>query len=102
MVSRDYFSHSSPGGESYASRLISFGFSPSGCSSWTVGEDIGYGIGSHGSAMAIFEAWMHSPPHRAVILTRRFRSVGVGCAVGRYRGVPDVVFFTLDCGARSS
>jgi uncharacterized protein YkwD len=45
---------------------------------------------------------MHSPPHRAVILNRRFRSAGVGRAAGVYKGMPDVVFFTLDCGARSN
>ena len=101
MVGRDYFRHSSFSGESFSSRLIRFGFSPSGCSSWTVGEDIAYGSGSRGSPTAIFESWMHSPPHRAVILTRRFRSAGVGRAVGTYDGMSDVVFFTLDCGART-
>jgi uncharacterized protein YkwD len=101
MVSRDYFSHSSYSGESFSSRLIRFGFSPSGYRSWTAGEDIAYGSGSRGTATAIFQAWMHSPPHRAVILTRRFRSAGVGRAAGTYKGTSGVVFFTLDCGARS-
>ncbi len=101
MVSRGYFSHSSYSGASFSARLIGFGFSPAGYRSWTVGEDIAYGSGSRGTAAAIFAAWMHSPPHRAIILDRSFRSAGVGRAAGTFKGVSGVVFFTLDCGARS-
>jgi uncharacterized protein YkwD len=28
--------------------------------------------------------WMHSPPHRAVLLSRRFTRIGVGRTRGRY------------------
>jgi uncharacterized protein YkwD len=101
MVGRDYFSHSSYSGTSFSTRLIRFGFSPAGYRSWAVGEDIAYGSGSRGTAAAIFRAWMRSPSHRAVILTARYRSVGVGRAAGTYKGTAGVVFFTLDCGVRS-
>ena len=48
MVRRGYFSHNSFNGESFSARLIRFGFSTSGCTRWTVGEDIacGYGPGA--------------------------------------------------------
>ena len=101
MLRRGYFSHSSYNGETFAQRLIRFGFSPSGCTSWTVGECIAWGSGSLGSPTAIFSAWMHSAPHRAVILCGRFRKVGLGRAKGSYKGLSGVVFFTLDCGART-
>ncbi len=101
MVGHDYFSHNSYSGESFSARLIRYGYSTAGCTSWTAGEDIACGSGSSGTPKAIFKAWMHSPPHRAVILTKRFRNVGVGRAKGAFRGISDVVFFTLDCGARS-
>jgi len=101
MVSRDYFSHSSFSGESFASRLVRFGYSRAGCTRWTVGEDIAYGSGSAGKPKAIFRAWMNSPAHRAVILTARFRNAGVGRARGTYSGISGIAFFTLDCGARS-
>ena len=88
MVSRGYFSHSWYSGASFSARLIGFGFSPAGYRSWTVGEDIAYGSGSRGTAAAIFAAWMHSPPHRAIILDRSFRSAGVGRAAARSRASP--------------
>jgi len=101
MVTRGYFAHSSSDGESFASRLIRFGYSPSGCTGWAVGEDIAYGYESSGTVKAIFRAWMHSPAHRAVIYTKRFRNVGIGRAKGTVRGISGIVFFTLDCGMRT-
>jgi len=101
MVTKDYFSHSSFDGESFAARLVRLGYKSAGYSSWTAGEDIAYGTGSASTARAIFKAWMHSPGHRRVILTRRYRDCGVGRARGTYCGTSGVVFFTLDCAARS-
>jgi uncharacterized protein YkwD len=101
MVSRGYFSHSSYNGESFGARLIRFGYTTSGCTRWTVGEDIACGYGPGATVKAIFRAWMHSPAHRAVILTKRFRNVGIGRAKGTVRGISGMVFFTLDCGART-
>jgi uncharacterized protein YkwD len=101
MVAKDFFGHASYGGESFAARIVRLGYTNAGYSSWTAGEDIAYGSGSAGTAKAIFRAWMHSTPHRRVILTRKYRDAGVGRASGTYAGVSGVVFFTLDCGARS-
>ena len=74
MVSRAYFSHSSFNGESFGARLIRFGYTTSGCTRWTVGEDIACGYGPGATVKAIFRAWWHSPAHRRVILTKSFRS----------------------------
>jgi uncharacterized protein YkwD len=101
MLRREYFSHSSYSSESFGTRLRRFGYSTSGCTSWTVGEDIACGWGPGSTVKALFSAWMHSPAHRAVILTRCFRNVGVGRARGTFRGVSGFVFFTLDCGVRT-
>ena len=101
MVKYDYFSHNSHSGESFAARLIRFGYGHAGYTSWAIGEDIACGYGSGATPKAIFRAWMHSPAHRAVILTRRFRSVGLGRSKGTVKGVSGVVFFTLDCGVRT-
>jgi uncharacterized protein YkwD len=101
MVNLDYFGHSSYSGESFGARLIRFGYTTAGCTRWTVGEDIACGYASGATAKALFTAWMHSSAHRAVILTSRFRNVGVGRAKGTFKGISDVVFFTLDCGVRT-
>ena len=46
------------------------------------GEDIGWSTASWplGSAKAIFNMWMSSAPHRALILSDRFNYIGVGLA----------------------
>jgi uncharacterized protein YkwD len=101
MLRLGYFSHSSASGETYAHRIRRYGYSGTGCSSWSVGEVIGWGAGSTaGSARAVFRAWMRSAGHRAVILTRRWRDVGIGRALGNYLGIGDVRMFTVDFGRR--
>ncbi len=99
MVHRRYFSHNSRNGTAFSARLINYGYKRAGCSSWTVGECIAWGQGLLGTPQAIVNAWMHSPPHRAIILTSRFRDVGVGVHSGALMG--GAFFFTLDFGRRS-
>ena len=101
MVRREYFGHNSASGESLGARLIRFGYTTTGCTSWTVGENIAYGYQANGTPHAIFMAWWHSPAHRRVMLTKRFRNLGIGRASGTFKGVDGIVFFTLDCGART-
>jgi uncharacterized protein YkwD len=45
-----------------------------------------------GNAGAIVDAWMRSPSHRATLLSRSFRRVGVARRAGRGGSV----FFTVD------
>ena len=101
MVRRGYFGHDSASGETLGARLIRFGYTASGCTRWTVGENIAYGYQASGTPHAIFMAWWHSPAHRRVMLTKRFRNLGVGRASGTFKGVDGIVFYTLDCGART-
>jgi uncharacterized protein YkwD len=98
MVARGYFAHVTPEGQSVADRVRATGYL-GGSQDWAVGEDIGWGTSTLSSAAAIFEAWMHSPPHRRVILAREFREIGIGVA----RGVPvpgqgDGATFVMDVG----
>jgi uncharacterized protein YkwD len=99
MVHRRYFSHNSYSGASFSSRLIYYGYKRTGYSSWSAGECIAWGQGLLGTPQAIVSAWMHSSSHRAIILTARFRDVGVGVHSGSYMG--GAFFFTLDFGRRS-
>ncbi|HQG02837.1 MAG TPA: CAP domain-containing protein [Thermoleophilia bacterium] len=103
MGGEQYFDHDSFSGDSFARRLIKFGYKRAGYSFWKVGEDIAWGSGLYSAPEVIFDGWMHSKPHRAVILTKRFRNIGVGvkvCDEG-YGGCTDpVTFFTLDLGRR--
>jgi uncharacterized protein YkwD len=101
MLRLNYFSHSSASGETYATRILRYGYSNSGCRYWSVGEVLGWGTGeAAGSAKAIFAAWMRSSPHRTVIFASRWRDVGIGRALGTYAGLADVRMFTVDFGRR--
>jgi uncharacterized protein YkwD len=102
MLERGYFSHSSYSGASYAARLRAFGYSRSGCRCWQVGEIIGWGRGGTTVVRGIFREWMKSPVHRADILRRGFRDVGVGVAMGSLRGLSLVRMFTVDLGQRTT
>jgi len=81
MVARAYFAHVSPEGASVTDRVRQTGYL-GGAHDWALGEDIGWGTGSASTPASIFRAFMHSPPHRRVILDRGFRQIGVGVAQG--------------------
>jgi uncharacterized protein YkwD len=77
MVRRGYFSHITPTGVSVRARLARAGVHPK-----SVGENIAWGMGDDDNALTIVAGWMHSPIHRANILSRRFTRTGIGIALG--------------------
>ena len=99
MVSKRFFSHTSPDGTTFLDRIKATGYL-SGARSWNVGENIAYGSGSLSTPRAISRAWMKSPGHRANILSSAFRSIGVGIASGTPVG-RDGGTYTTDFGRRS-
>jgi uncharacterized protein YkwD len=101
MMDRDYFSHSSPSGTTCAARVLRAGYSTSGYRSWAVAEVIGWGMDSAGTPSAVFDSWMRSASHRAIILGRRWRDVGIGCASGTFTGASGSWMYTVDVGRRS-
>jgi len=98
MVRRHYFAHVSPSGQTVTERVKRAGYLR-GAAGWSLGENIAWGSGSAGSPAALVNAWMNSPPHRAIILTPDFRDAGVGIAHGAPQG-GDGVTYTLDVGRR--
>ena len=50
------------------------------------GENLAWGVGANGSAAGIVQMWLSSPSHRANLLRRTFRRVGLGVVVGTFRG----------------
>jgi uncharacterized protein YkwD len=101
MVIHDYFAHEGPGGP-IDSRVSRAGYL-SRARAFTVGENIGGGHGRrYGSPMAVFEGWMHSPPHRANILDPTYRDIGIGVVRGFPLGAnAGSATYTVDFGARS-
>ena len=67
----------------------------------TLGEDIGWGTYELATPAAIVRAWMESPPHRSIILNRRFREIGVGVAIGTPTDRTEAgAVYTIDVGRR--
>lgn len=97
MVKRDYFSHNTKGrSESACERVRSFGYR------WrTCAENIAWGSDAQGRPAPIFRNfWMKSSHHRANILDKRFKEVGVGSYRGPFRGIRNVTVWTVDLGSR--
>jgi uncharacterized protein YkwD len=103
MGEQQYFDHNSPSGETWSQRIVHHGYTREGYSTWKAGENIALGAGLYSSPVAIVDTWMKSPAHRAVILTKDFRDVGVGAvSCDGYGGIDGMVwFFTLDLGRRA-
>jgi uncharacterized protein YkwD len=100
MVAQRYFSHDGPAGSTVGSRVARAGYLAR-VNVYLVGENIGGGVGTRGSPLAILRSWMHSPPHRANILDVGFHDLGIGVA----RGYPTgggarAATYTLDFGRR--
>lgn len=56
---------------------------------WSVGENLAWGTGGLGSARAIMNAWLHSPSHRANLLSPDFSQFGLSLRVGGLDGASD-------------
>jgi uncharacterized protein YkwD len=98
MARKHFFSHTSPSGATFVDRIRRAGYL-AGASSWSIGENIAYGSGRKGAPRAIGTAWMNSPGHRANILSRSFRAIGIGIAAGTPFGGGGATY-TTDFGRR--
>lgn len=103
MSVNKFFQHDSLDGSTFADRIVAAGYKREGYDSWKAGETIGWGAGLYSSPVVIVQQWMESPAHRAVILSKSLREVGVGAvSTEGYGSVEGTVwFFTLDAGARA-
>jgi uncharacterized protein YkwD len=81
MVRRDYFSHTTPAGLTAADRIGRTSYGSRGRRVRT-GENIAWGSRAFASPLQTVRRWMRSAAHRRNILSRRYRHVGVGIALG--------------------
>jgi uncharacterized protein YkwD len=81
MLAANYFAHESRNGGSFAARVHRF------TRVRRVGETIAMvpRCGRH-AVHRVVSMWMHSPPHRAILLSRRLHRVGVARRSGRLGG----------------
>lgn len=90
MVRAGYFRHGD-----FVGRLVSYG-----ARGPMVGENLGWTVVDAGQTDRIIRWWRESPGHRAVLLRRGFRSIGIGVARGRFHGRPDCIVVTADFQGR--
>jgi uncharacterized protein YkwD len=95
------FAHQCPGEGGLDTRLREVGYLSDGLRRWGFAENIAWGRKGRGTPSATVDAWMHSSGHRANILSRDFRDLGVGFAAGTpsTKGGSGGIF-TADFGVR--
>ena len=102
MAQKGYFSHESANGGAFWRRIASF-YGYHGFRDWSVGENILWSSPDVSSAGAL-RMWMTSPEHRANLLDRSWREIGLSAvhtasAPGVYGG-DAVTIVTADFGLR--
>jgi uncharacterized protein YkwD len=103
MGADGYFAHESVDGSAFWKRVVRW-YPSRGRRSWTVGENLLWSSPDVSPAAAV-TMWMNSPEHRANLLSRSWREIGLSAvhfdsAPGSYGGRP-VTIVTADFGARS-
>jgi uncharacterized protein YkwD len=81
MVARAFFAHVTPGGATLADRVRATGYI-SNRRTWALGEAIAWAQDPLDTATQLVRAWLDSPPHRAILLDRSFRDLGIGLTPG--------------------
>lgn len=102
MGSVGYFEHESHDGTAFWRRIKRW-YGSGGFGLWSVGENLLWSSPDVQPGTAL-DLWMHSPEHRANILTAKWREIGVSAvhvlgAPGTYNGLT-VTIITTDFGIR--
>lgn len=102
MVRRGFFTHESADGSDFSLRVKRY-YQPKGFSRWAVGENLLW-YSPQVDARRAVAMWLASPPHRANLLDRDWKEVGLSAvhaaaAPGAFRGL-EVTILTADFGVR--
>ncbi len=95
MTARNFFEHGDFVGRIRSARYLR------GARGWTVGENIAWGSWDYATPKSIVRGWMNSSGHRANILNRRFREIGIGVSRGApVGGQQRAATYATDFGTR--
>jgi uncharacterized protein YkwD len=89
MAAHRMLSHSSSSGADWLTRLRAYGFR----GSWA-GENLAVGMWTPRHTLRM---WIRSPEHRANLLNRHYRAIGMGLTLGTWAGYR-VYYITADFG----
>jgi uncharacterized protein YkwD len=79
MVVGDYFGDNSPSGTTPWQRITASAYA-SGARSIAAAQNIGWGTSRIATPAGMVSTWMHSPPHREIVLTSDYKDIGIGVA----------------------
>jgi uncharacterized protein YkwD len=103
MVRWNYFSDDSPSGQTPATLIAATPYAAR-ATSLSTGQNIAWATGVDATPAYVVAAWMHSPPHREIILLAGYRDAGVSATAA----VPPVVensasgaTYAVEFGARN-
>ena len=99
MVKNTYFEHTTPEGVTMVERILRAKYVRED-DGWVFGENLAWGTGSYGTPRGALDAWMESAGHRANVLKRSFREMGVGVVLGVPVSDAAGATYTVDFGVR--
>ena len=85
MLRRQYFAHGAT-----SDRLARY------VGSGVIGETLAWGSGTYASPASTVDSWLHSPPHRRILLDPDFRYIGIGSRSGAFQGERRARVYTAD------
>jgi uncharacterized protein YkwD len=102
MAARGYFSHTSADGSRFDRRIARY-YAVGRSSFWSVGENLLWSSPDIDAAGAL-QMWLNSPEHRANLMTKRWREIGISAvhsasAPGTFGG-REITIVTTDFGVR--
>ena len=100
MVDEGYFDHTAPKGDTFVDRILSAGYTKRN-DAWSLGENLAWGTGDLSTPAGVMNAWMSSPGHKANILKRNYKEVGIGVRLGVPSDAGVGATFTADFGVKS-
>ena len=99
MVKDTFFEHTTPEGVTMLDRILRARYVRED-EGWVLGENLAWGTGSFGTPRGAIDAWMDSPGHRANVLKRSFRDMGVGVVLGVPVSDASGTTYTVDFGVK--
>ncbi len=99
MVADGFFDHTSPNGDTFVDRILDAGYAKRN-DGWTIGENLAWGTGELSTPQAIMNAWMNSSGHKANILKKSYKEVGIAVRLGVPTDAGVGATVTADFGAK--
>jgi uncharacterized protein YkwD len=100
MVEEGFFDHTDPDGDTFVDRILAAKYAKQ-TDGWTLGENLAWGTGDLSTPAGVMNAWMSSAGHKANILKRSYREIGIGVRLGVPSDAGVGATFTADFGAKS-